>query len=99
MVPTDDIRPRMRRKSRFERVDCLVEMGEWATGKGLTVIASDYLRSALDLLYDVEEKARDFGWGHGTVEGVLALSLRFLTCRALSRFSSVVEINNLIDVL
>lgn len=39
---------------RFERVDCLVEMGEWATGKGLVRSGADYLRSALDLLYDVE---------------------------------------------
>lgn len=46
-----------RGNNRFERVDCLVEMGEWATGRGLTVIGSDYLRSAVDLLYDVEEKA------------------------------------------
>eukprot|EP00903_Cladosiphon_okamuranus_P014428 g13389.t1 len=42
---------------RFERVDCLVEMGEWATGRGLVRYGCDYLRSALDLLYDVEEKA------------------------------------------
>lgn len=39
---------------RFERVDCLVEMGEWATGRGLARCGCDYLRSALDLLYDVE---------------------------------------------
>ena len=39
---------------RFERVDCLVEMGEWATGRGLALCGADYLRSALDLLYDVE---------------------------------------------
>lgn len=39
---------------RFERVDCLVEMGEWATGRGLARVGCDYLRSALDLLYDVE---------------------------------------------
>ncbi|CAN0536169.1 unnamed protein product, partial [Ectocarpus sp. 12 AP-2014] len=39
---------------RFERLDCLVEMGEWAMGRGLAQSGSDYLRSALDLLYDVE---------------------------------------------
>lgn len=39
---------------RFERLDCLVEMGEWATGRGLALCGADYLRSALDLLYDVE---------------------------------------------
>lgn len=44
-------------ENRFERVDCLVDMGEWATGRGMIVIGSDYLRSALDLLYDVEGKA------------------------------------------
>lgn len=42
--------------TRFERVDCLVEMGEWMTGRGLNQAGADYLRSALDLLYDVEEK-------------------------------------------
>lgn len=39
---------------RFERLDCLVEMGEWAMGRGLAQSGMDYLRSALDLLYDVE---------------------------------------------
>ncbi|CAM9269015.1 unnamed protein product [Scytosiphon promiscuus] len=42
---------------RFERLDCLVEMGEWATGRGLASAGADYLRAALDLLYDVEESA------------------------------------------
>lgn len=44
--------------SRFERVDCLVEMGVWAAGRGLSRAGSDYLHSALDILYDVEEKVR-----------------------------------------
>ena len=51
---------------RFERVDCLVEMGEWATGRGLARCGSDYLRSALDLLYDVEVCHKGRG-GHCTV--------------------------------
>ncbi|CAM9900468.1 unnamed protein product, partial [Sphacelaria rigidula] len=41
---------------RFERVDCLLEMGEWMTERGAHHAGLDYLRSALDLLYDVEEK-------------------------------------------
>lgn len=45
-------------RRRFERVDCLVEMGEWLTGQGLTRGGIDYLASALDLLYDVEEQVR-----------------------------------------
>lgn len=44
--------------TRFERVEILVEMGEWMTGKGLTRAGCDYFRSALDLIYDVEEKVR-----------------------------------------
>lgn len=44
--------------NRFERVEVLVEMGEWMTGRGLARAGSDYLRSALDLIYDVEEKVR-----------------------------------------
>lgn len=41
-------------------------MGEWATGRGLTVIGSNYLQSAVDLLYDVEEKARR-RWKHAAI--------------------------------
>lgn len=44
--------------TRFERVEILVEMGEWMTGRGLSRAGCDYFHSALDLLYDVEEKVR-----------------------------------------
>ncbi|CAM9765355.1 unnamed protein product, partial [Ectocarpus sp. 4 AP-2014] len=42
---------------RFDKLDCLVEMGEWAMGRGLAQSGSDCLWSALDLLYDVEERS------------------------------------------
>lgn len=46
-------------RSRFERLHCLVEMGEWMVGRGWNEFGMDYLRSALDLLYDVEEQVFD----------------------------------------
>lgn len=49
-------RPRINTSNRFERVDCLVELGEWMIGRDSHQAGVDYLRSALDVLYDVEEQ-------------------------------------------